>query len=556
MVIRGAEAFQGDPACDTAIAKLAIVAPFRAVVFAISRLADTGTTAFTYDAGNRVTQVVDSAYGTITRSYTGLDQLSSETTPQGTVSYTYDAAGRRATLTVAGQTQMAYGYDNANHLTSITQGTTVVGFAYDDAGRRTTTTYPNGVAAAYGYDAASRLTSISFTNGGSTLGTLTYAYDVADNRTLIGGTLGGTTLPAAVTTTVVDAANRLTTRDSTALTYDLAGNLTSDGTNTYTWDARNQLIAISGGTTASFAYDPFGRRSTRTVGSTTTKYLYDGLNSVQELDGSLAPTANLITGLGLDETLVRTDGAGSFSLLADALGSIVALTNGSGAVTTQYTYGPFGQVTVTGAASTNPSQFTGRENDGTGLYYYRARYYSPTLGRFISDDPLGLAGGINATAYVGDNPATLSDPRGLQSLTIGGNLPILMSPLLPGIGAGISGSITVGGDGSISGTVGVGVGTPGVSVTVTPGGPSSGGSLSASLNIPGTPVGVSGTADGSFGGGITTEGPWVGWNYTFPLLPPPGSVRLPFMPQVPQPPGTPGSSGTPWPQYPWQKPKC
>ncbi len=205
------------------------------------------------------------------------------------------------------------------------------------------------------------------------------------------------------------------TLGSTALTYDVAGNLTSDGTNTYTWNARNQLTAISGGTTASFAYDPLGRRSTRTVGGTTTKYLYDGLNAVQEMDGSLSTIANLITGLGLDETFVRTDGAGTFSLLADALGSIVALTNGSGVITTQYTYGPFGQVTVTGAASTNASQFTGRENDGTGLYYYRARYYSTALQRFLSEDPLGLAGGPDAYAYVLDNPTNLVDPLGLQA---------------------------------------------------------------------------------------------------------------------------------------------
>jgi len=411
--------------------------------------ADSSTTALTYDAGNRVTQVVDSAYGTMTRSYTGLDQLSSETTPQGTVSYTYDAAGRRSTMTVTGQTAMAYGYDSANHLTSITQGTTVVSFAYDDAGRRTTTTYPNGVVATYGYDVASRLTSLTFTNGGSTLGTLTYAYDAAGNRTLIGGTLGGTTLPAAVTTTVFDAANRLTTRDSTSLIYDLAGNLTSDGTNTYTWNARNQLTSISGGTSASFAYDPLGRRSTRTIGSTTTKYLYDGLNAVQEMDGSLSTIANLITGLGLDETFVRTDGAGTVSLLADALGSIVALANASGAIATQYTYGPFGQVSVTGAPSTNSSQFTGRENDGTGLYYYRSRYYSPGLGRFISDDPVGLVGGINATTYVGDNPLMFVDPLGLQS--VGARLgawwrafwPVVVSSVMSAVEVADSTALTV-----------------------------------------------------------------------------------------------------------------
>ena len=82
------------------------------------------------------------------------------------------------------------------------------------------------------------------------------------------------------------------------LTYDANGNLTNDGTNTYTWDARNHLSAISGGITASFQYDPFGRRALKTVNSVTTQFLYDGPNPVQELDGSSPAnvTANLLTG--------------------------------------------------------------------------------------------------------------------------------------------------------------------------------------------------------------------------------------------------------------------
>ena len=85
--------------------------------------ADLSTTAYTYDAGNRVTQIVDSVSGTITRGFDGLDRLTSETTPQGTVSYTYDNAGRRASMTVQGQSAVSYCYDNANRLTQITQGT-------------------------------------------------------------------------------------------------------------------------------------------------------------------------------------------------------------------------------------------------------------------------------------------------------------------------------------------------------------------------------------------------------------------------------------------------
>jgi len=100
---------------------------------------------------------------------------------------------------------------------------------------------------------------------------------------------------------------------------------------------------------------------------------------------------------------------------ADALGSVIALTDENGALKTQYTYDPFGNVTISGETSDNPFQYTGRENDGTGLYYYRARYYSPELQRFISEDPIGLLGGdVNFYFYVGNNPLKWVDPYGLN----------------------------------------------------------------------------------------------------------------------------------------------
>src|SRR5207245_9548259 len=92
------------------------------------------------------------------------------------------------------------------------------------------------------------------------------------------------------------------------------------------------------------------------------------------------------------EYVVRHDTSGASAFLTDALGSTVALTDTAGAVQTQNTYEPFGATVTTGAASSSPFQYTGRENDGTGLYYYRARYYHPGLARFISADPLGVLG--------------------------------------------------------------------------------------------------------------------------------------------------------------------
>jgi RHS repeat-associated protein len=100
----------------------------------------------------------------------------------------------------------------------------------------------------------------------------------------------------------------------------------------------------------------------------------------------------------------------------DALGSTLALSDSTGTLQTQYTYEPFGNTTVSGSASGNRFQYTGRENDGTGLYYYRARYYDPAIGRFISEDPARLWGGsTNFYAYAYDNPISYSDPFGLQA---------------------------------------------------------------------------------------------------------------------------------------------
>ena len=127
-------------------------------------------------------------------------------------------------------------------------------------------------------------------------------------------------------------------------------------------------------------------------------------------------TANLITGLGIDEFFQRTDGVGARALLPDALGSTVALGDSTGTLQTQYTYEPFGYATQTGLASTNSYRYTGREDDGSGLDYYRARYYHPRLQRFISEDPIGFVGGDpNFYAYVSNNPGRWVDPTGLDS---------------------------------------------------------------------------------------------------------------------------------------------
>ena len=372
------------------------------------------TITYAYDLGDRLRTTVDSISGTIALDYDNLDNLISETTPQGMVGYTYDKVGRRKTMTVPNQAQVNYSYDDADRLTRITQGAATVSFKYDDVDRLASKILPNGVVADYDYDTASQLTGITYRLGDSVLGNLTYEYDLDGKRTKVGGTYARTTLPQELPLAVHNDANQLTQHGANSLTYDANGNLTGYGGTTYTWDARNQLTAISGaGLTASFTYDAFGRRTGKTVNGATTEFLYDGINTVQEKTGGV-PSANLLTG-GIDQTFMRTDASGAYHFLTDGLGSTLALTDSSGLESTQYTYDPFGQTSVGGGTSGNPSQYTGRENDGTGLYYYRARYYSPELQRFISEDPLEFdAGDWNLYGYVHNDPVNFTDPLGLQ----------------------------------------------------------------------------------------------------------------------------------------------
>jgi RHS repeat-associated protein len=375
--------------------------------------ADASTTSYTYDGGSRLTQITDSLSGTISYTYDDLDRVASEATPQGTVSYTYDALGRRASMSVPGQSTVNYTYDNANRLTQITQGSSTVSFAYDAGSRTTSQTLPNGVVTEYSYDDASRLVGLTYRKGANILGNVTYEYDAAGRRTRIGGSLASTGLPQAVSTTSYNAANHQTGFGSQTLSYDNNGNLTSDGANTFTWNARNQLVSMSGpGLTASFQYDALGRRRSKTINGNTLSFLYDGLNIVQEQSGGSA-FGNMLTG-GVDQFFSRTDAGGTVTPLADALGSVVGQTDVAGNIQTQYTYEPFGNTVTSGVANANSQKYTGREDDGTGLYFYRARYYSPALQRFITEDPIGLLGGINSYAFVDNNPLCFSDPLGLK----------------------------------------------------------------------------------------------------------------------------------------------
>ncbi len=253
-----------------------------------------------------------------------------------------------------------------------------------------------------------------------------YAYDANGNRTE--KRLGTDSLAETPMQASYDVGNRLTrivlhpgtpNEKTYDLAYDEEGNLTAK-TNAadaadrtaYTWSARNQLTAISSpGVQASFQYDALGRRTAKTVNGDTVHYLYDGQQAIAELRNG-AVSAAYHPGIVLDEVLARYTSQGERSLLQDALNSVIAQTDGNQTATNWRAYSPYGETQSLGPDENNPLQYTGRENDRTGLYYYRARYYDPVLKRFISEDPIGLNGGINLYSYVDGDPITNVDPSG------------------------------------------------------------------------------------------------------------------------------------------------
>ncbi|MGH9850048.1 MAG: RHS repeat-associated core domain-containing protein, partial [Blastocatellia bacterium] len=373
------------------------------------------TVSYTYDSAGRPTRVDDTQGGSVTWGYDNADRPISETTPAGTVSYAYNAASQVISMTAADRAPVTYGYDPTGRLQTITQGAEVFTYNYDILSRLTRLDRPNGVSTSYTYDNIDRLQRLEHRNAaGAALEDLLFAYNLDDEITSITSLASAPLIPQSKTVSAADSANRIAQFGAASYAFDVEGQTTqradSAGATGFQWDARGRLTqaTLPSGQPVSYGYDALGRRSSRTFDGATTTFLYDGDDVV--LDRAGASAVDYLNGAGVDEKLRQTSSIGNLYFLPDQIGSTAALTSGSGGIVELLQYEGFG---ANAGSNYTRYGFTGREFDAaTGLMYYRARWYDPQQGRFLSEDPIGFAGGLNLYGYVGNNPINRIDPSG------------------------------------------------------------------------------------------------------------------------------------------------
>ena len=418
--------------------------------------------AFSYTPTHRLSSVTDQAGRAQSFAYNPVGWLTSASDTSGgqpfATTYAYDAAGQVTSLDSAAAPAVAYAYDLAGRLTSLTlPGSGAATFTHDAAGARTGVTLPNGALTAFGYDPAGRIESIvttatsgliaeSYTRdaagrvtsdsqgsyayddarrlatwtspSGATIAT--YTYDAASNLT--GVSVDG----SATVSFEVDAADRITSR---GFTYDEAGNLTSDGTRTFAYDAACRLVSVkdaaTGTTIAAYTYDAFNRRVSATEGTETVFFHYDGASArvIAETDGAGATIAAYTYDSG-GALFSMTRGGATYFYRTNARGDVVAMSDSQGDVVNTYTYDPWGAPLTASETVENPYRYASyRYDTSTGLYYCWNRYYAPELARFLTRDiyPGELSDPVtmNPYLYCGGDPVNAVDPSGMTTIDTG-----------------------------------------------------------------------------------------------------------------------------------------
>ncbi|MEO8344112.1 MAG: RHS repeat-associated core domain-containing protein [Betaproteobacteria bacterium] len=411
---------------------------------------------------------LEDARGATTFGYDIAGRLSSVTHPGGeTVTYSRDAEGNLLALAAPAAT-INYQYDALRRLVRVSAPEGVTQYYYDRTGNRIRTTAGNGIVSDSQFDTRNRLTLLSHKDAGNLLQSFAYAYSPTGRRTQV------TESDGSVETYTYDGRGRLASQLRTGPTplaishsYDQVGNRTQTIRNgvptSFSFNSNNQLLSDGG---ATYGYDANGNLATKTVGSLVTQYGYDPDHRLVTISGAGGPSQYLYdadgnrvqastaagtlrflvdqqNATGLSQVLEEKDGNGVLQarftygaeLLAlnrganpgfvhrDALGSVRALTNAGAAVTDRYRYDAFGATESAQGTTDNPYRYTGERFDPeSGMYQLRARYYNPSLGRFISRDPLDgqpdMPISRNRYLYAYDDPVNHSDPTGLEASSL------------------------------------------------------------------------------------------------------------------------------------------